>query len=226
MSRAGPGRSALAALGRGVRGLAHGLMAVTALAAMIGVWRQRREAQAVRRGELPPASARAEVPLLGNEDALAAAVAGWLPTPPSTPGGRLLVAAWAGPLTAFGLLLAAVSGRTAVWSERWHCFVVEDVGGVSALALRSVGAEANTIGQVVLTRRPAMTEALLAHEAMHVRQAERLGPLMLPAYVLLAARYGYRDHPLERAARTSAARATALTHPPQPPAPSPPQPPR
>lgn len=220
MSRAGLGRLLLAAI--------RALLAVTALAAVIGVWRQRREAQAVRRGELPPASARAEVPLLGREDALSAAVAGWLPAPPRTPGGRLLVAVWAGPLTAFGLALAALSGRRAVWSPRWRCFVAEDVGGISALALRSVGAEANTIGQVVLTRRTAITEPLLAHEAVHVRQAERLGPLMLPAYVLLAARYGYRDHPLERAARTGAARATELSpapapapeHPPQhPPAP-------
>ncbi|MEX0705789.1 MAG: hypothetical protein WD041_04155, partial [Nitriliruptoraceae bacterium] len=51
--------------------------------------------------------------------------------------------------------------------------------------------------------------SLLAHEAVHVRQFERLGPLMVPVYLWLAARHGYRDHPLERAARLGARRATA-----------------
>jgi hypothetical protein len=84
------------------------------------------------------------------------------------------------------------------------------VGGPSGLALRSVGADANAIGAVVLCRQPDPPRFLLAHEVVHVRQAERLGPLLLVGYLWLAARYGYRDHPLERAARVGA-RASLAT---------------
>jgi hypothetical protein len=45
-----------------------------------------------------------------------------------------------------------------------------------------------------------------------MRQAERLGPLLVPTYLWLNAWYGNRDHPLERAARTGARRASATRH--------------
>src|SRR5690606_16573805 len=118
-------------------------------------------------------------------------------------------ALWAGPMTVIGLGLAAAAGRRPRWDARHGCFVVDAIRGPSALALRLVGADANTIGQVVLSRHRRTPEVLLAHEAVHVRQTERLGPLLLPTYVWLAARYGYRDHPLERSARAGARRATA-----------------
>ena len=40
---------------------------------------------------------------------------------------------------------------------------------------------------------------------MHVRQAERLGPLLPLLYAWFSARYGYRENPLERGARAGAA---------------------
>jgi hypothetical protein len=81
------------------------------------------------------------------------------------------------------------------------------VGGPSALVLGLVGAGANTIGQVVLCRDAEPSRALLDHEAVHVRQAERLGPLLVPTYLWWNAIHGYRDNPLEHAARRGARRA-------------------
>jgi hypothetical protein len=123
-------------------------------------------------------------------------------------------AVWAAPLTSIGFLMALAAGRRPRWSDEHRCWVVEGVRGPSGVALRTVGADANAIGQVVLSRSTISSRALLAHEAVHVRQAERLGPLLFPAYLWLAARYGYRDHPLERAARLGARRA--VTPPPRP----------
>jgi hypothetical protein len=45
---------------------------------------------------------------------------------------------------------------------------------------------------------------LLAHERAHVRQSMVLGPLFIPAYLVLAVPFGYRRHPMERAARRAA----------------------
>ena len=107
-------------------------------------------------------------------------------------------------MTLIGFVLALLAGRRPRWDAELDCFVARGVGGVSAAALRSVGADANTIGQVVLSRRDEPPASLLAHETVHVRQTERLGPTMIVAYAWLAARYGYRDHPFERAARLGA----------------------
>jgi hypothetical protein len=85
---------------------------------------------------------------------------------------------------------------------------VTGVRGSSGAALRLVGADANAIGAVVLCRDSTPGPPLLAHEVVHVRQAERLGVALVPLHAGLAARYGYRDHPLERAARLGARRAT------------------
>lgn len=179
----------------------------TLAAGAVGVVRQRGESQRVRRGQLRPASAAVELPPVHRVGALGSWLAAWSPEPPATALGRVAAWTWAAPLTVAGLLLAAVSGRTPRWDEHHRCLVVDGVRGPSAAALRLVGADANTIGHVVLSRHAAPSEVLLAHEAMHVRQAERLGPLLLPVYVWLGAWYGYRDHPLERAARAGAKRA-------------------
>jgi hypothetical protein len=181
------------------------LLAITTLVAgIVGVLRQRGEVARVRRGELLAATAAADLPPAQAPGRLGALVATWRPERPRTALGRLAVAVWAAPLTAIGLALAGAAGRRPRWDERHGCFVVDGVRGPSALALRTVGADANTVGQVVLSRHVRTPEVLLAHEAVHVRQTERLGPLLLPTYLWLAARYGYRDHPLERAARAGA----------------------
>lgn len=187
--------------------LLRGLLTATLAVGLVGVIRQRTEAAAVRRGTSAPASATADVPPRRPPGRLGAQLGSWLPNAPSTPAGRIAAAVWAGPLTVVGFLLALVTGRRPRWDQELGCFVARGVGGVSAAALRSVGADANTIGQVVLSRRDDPPASLLAHESVHVRQTERLGPTMLVAYAWLAARYGYRDHPFERAARLGARQA-------------------
>ena len=184
--------------------LLRGLLTATIAVGIVGVVRQRTEAVAVRRGTLTPASATADVPPRRPQGALGAQLGSWVPQAPRTPAGRVAAAVWAGPLTIVGFGLAVLTGRRPRWDDQLGCFVARGVGGISAAALRSVGADANTIGQVVLSRRDDPPASLLAHESVHVRQTERLGPTMLVAYAWLAARYGYRDHPFERAARLGA----------------------
>lgn len=174
-------------------------------AGIVGVVRQRREAVAVGRGELTRPSASADIALARPQPAWAQQLGDWVPQRPRTRLGRAAAAFWAAPLTAVGLLLAALSGARPRWEPDLGCFVVRGAGGPSRLALQAVGAHANTVGLVVISRRVDPDPVLLAHEAVHVRQSERLGPLIMPAYVWLAARFGYRDHPLERAARRGAA---------------------
>jgi hypothetical protein len=62
---------------------------------------------------------------------------------------------------------------------------------------------AMTIGEVIISAEP-VAGALLAHEMHHVRQYRTLGPFFIPLYFLLAAGFGYRRHPMERAARRAA----------------------
>jgi hypothetical protein len=180
-------------------------VAATLAAGLVGAWRQRQEIGQVRAGLRPRFTTEAAdaAPPAGP---LGRRLATWLPDPPRSRPARLLAAGWAGPLTVLGLLLAFVGGRRPVWSSTHGCWVAAGIGGPSAVALRTVGADANAIGQVVLARSATPSPALLAHEAVHVRQAERLGPMLFPLYLWLGARYGYRHHPLERAARLGATR--------------------
>jgi hypothetical protein len=62
---------------------------------------------------------------------------------------------------------------------------------------------AMTMGFVILSAQP-LEGRLLVHEQHHIRQFERLGLLFGPIYFGLAIRYGYRRHPMERAARRAA----------------------
>jgi hypothetical protein len=191
-----------------IRRTAWALLVATLAAGLLGAVRQRREVEQVRRGVQPRfTTVSGEPPRTGG--AVGRALATWVPAPPRTPLGRAAAAVLAAPLTVVGLLMAAAAGRRPRWSAAHRCWVVEGVGGPSGFALRTVGAEANAIGQVVLSRSTASSPALLAHEAVHVRQAERLGPLLFPLYLWLGARYGYRAHPLEMAARLGARAATA-----------------
>jgi hypothetical protein len=182
---------------------------VTLVAGGVGVVRQRAQARRIADGTLAadgPAGDRAPAQAPG---ALGAWLSAWQPAPARTLAGQLAVTAWSAPLSAVGIVAAVVSGGSLTWDARRRCVVARGVGGPSRAALRLVGAGANTVGQVVLCTSDAPSEALLDHEAVHVRQAERLGPLLVPTYLWLNAWYGYRDHPLERAARAGARRADA-----------------
>lgn len=176
----------------------------TLAAGIVGALRQRHEARAVRSGRLPadgPAGARQPPQTLPDP---LLRLARWVPQAPRHPVGRVAAAVWAGPLTAFGVTIALASGARPRWDAARHCLVARGVGGVSSVALRSVGAAANTVGQVVLCRDPNPSSVLLDHEAVHVRQGERLGPLLVPAYLWANGLLGYRDNPLEHAARRGA----------------------
>jgi hypothetical protein len=127
---------------------------------------------------------------------------------------RPLAYVWASPATLIGLLIlvvAAVSGGRA----RRVRGVLEVHGGlVRWLLTRLVpiagGASAITLGHVVVGRDAECLARCRDHEHVHVRQYERWGPLMIPAYFAssLAAwvrgRHYYLDNAFERAARKGA----------------------
>jgi hypothetical protein len=184
--------------------LLRALWTVTLIAGAVGVVRQRSEARRVRTGELEPDGPDGDRPPSSPYHPAVGALASWVPAPPRTLAGQCAATLWSAPLTAVGLAVAAASGARPRWDAERRCLVATGVGGPSSAALRLVGAGANTIGQVVLCRSDAPSRALLDHEAVHVRQAERLGPLLVPLYLWSNAILGYRDNPLEHAARRGA----------------------
>src|SRR5439155_24376499 len=122
---------------------------------------------------------------------------------------RACAYAWALPTTSIGLCfvpLAVLGG-----GMQWVDGVLELYGGPVGFFLRRCtmlkgGASAMTLGHVVLGRDRFLLEATRAHERVHVRQAERWGPLFIPAYLtasaiqLLRGRRPYEDNPFEREA--------------------------
>lgn len=119
---------------------------------------------------------------------------------------RLLGYLWALPVTVLGLALAALAGASG-GSVRLRAGVVEASGGWVGRLLRGgryrQGGAAVTLGHVILARDAACLARSRQHERAHVRQFERWGPLLLPAYGLvgvwlrLRGYHPYLDHPLE-----------------------------
>ncbi|MBI5170054.1 MAG: hypothetical protein HZA61_11240 [Candidatus Eisenbacteria bacterium] len=123
---------------------------------------------------------------------------------------RALGYAWAAPATAIGLacaLLALVCGARV----RAHRGAIECTGGelgqiVNALP-RPVAFVAITLGHVILAVSPEVLERMREHEHVHVRQYERWGVLLPPAYALASlwqlarGRAPYAHNPFEREAR-------------------------
>jgi hypothetical protein len=106
---------------------------------------------------------------------------------------------WALPGTIIGLLLGATTlSRPHV---RDGVLVFSGSRGFGALH-RRMGFSAITFGHVVIANRP-LGEATWAHELVHVRQWEILGPFMILAYPL-ASVAGYRRNPFEASARRKA----------------------
>lgn len=123
---------------------------------------------------------------------------------------RVLRYLWASPTTAIGLLLLPVAVLTGGGVQIVRG-VIEIYGGAVALLLRrgtllKGGATAMTLGHVVLGLDRAALQRTRAHERVHVRQAERWGPLFVPAYLIagvvvwLRGGHAYRDNPFEREA--------------------------
>jgi hypothetical protein len=122
---------------------------------------------------------------------------------------RLLAVLWASPYTLLGLLLGglglATGGRARIRGP-----VIEFYGGGVKWLLQRFffrkGAMALTLGHTVLGQTDASLDSARAHEMVHVRQFERWGLLMGPAYLScslvlwLLRRRPYHDNPFERQA--------------------------
>lgn len=130
-------------------------------------------------------------------------LAHWEPRPPTRGLTRVVAYAWASPVTLVGLVVGAAAAVRPRLREGILLF--PGARGVTGWVIRRRNFAAGTFGHVVVcTKDPS--PALLAHELIHTRQAERFGPLMAPVYLGLLAVYGYRRHPMERAAREAAGR--------------------
>lgn len=121
---------------------------------------------------------------------------------------QALVYLWAGPTTMVGLALGALTLLTGGRAQRRQG-ALEIHGGAAAFLLRLTPARATamTVGHVILGRHAEGLDRCRAHEQIHVRQAERWGPLFIPAYfaaslwALAGGRHGYRDNIFEIDAR-------------------------
>jgi hypothetical protein len=114
---------------------------------------------------------------------------------------ELLGFVWTVPNTVLGLVLGAFTFQL----PRAHAgaFVFDgSPRGLTSL-LRAMGRTAMTVGFVIVAAVP-VEGTLLAHERHHIRQYSRWGPFFIPVYLALAIPYGYRRHPMERAARRAA----------------------
>jgi hypothetical protein len=122
---------------------------------------------------------------------------------------------WAGPVTLLGLLVGAVTAR----GGRWTILdgVVEIHSPLLGWCLRHLvpvtgGVSAMTLGHVVVGRDADALDRTRTHERVHVRQYERLGPLLLPAYAaasvwaVLRGQHAYFDNCFEREARRRSSR--------------------
>ncbi len=115
---------------------------------------------------------------------------------------------WASPYTLLGLLVGSIGVATGGgWQRRRG--VVEFYGGATRWLLNRVpigegdGALAMTLGHTILGQTEAGLDLARTHEHVHVRQFERWGPFMGPAYLLASLWVGlcrgqaYRDNPFE-----------------------------
>jgi hypothetical protein len=122
---------------------------------------------------------------------------------------RFLRYLWAGPTTLLGIVLAFASLR------RGHVAIVDGVieahspflrRALASLTPLARGADAMTLGHVVIGRDARALELNRAHERVHVRQYESWGPLFVPAYLLagvwalLKGGHPYFDNRFEREA--------------------------
>jgi hypothetical protein len=123
---------------------------------------------------------------------------------------RFGVYLWTSPTSLAGLALLVPTLCTHGRARVVHG-VLELSGGAAAWMLRRCtllpgGASAMTLGHVVIAIDEATHDRTRAHERVHVRQAERWGPLFFPAYAvasliaLARGQHFYRDNAFEREA--------------------------
>jgi hypothetical protein len=133
-------------------------------------------------------------------------MAEWVPPRPQSPAARAAAYAWAAPVSLLGLVLGAATGVRPQTREGVLLFA--EAKGVVGPILKRRGYTAMTLGHVVVARHDP-SPSLLAHELVHTRQAERLGPFFTPVYLALYSAYGYTKNPMERAARLGGRTATS-----------------
>ena len=122
---------------------------------------------------------------------------------------RILAIVWASPYTLIGLLLGGI-GICTGGRARIRGRTIEFYGGaVKWLVTHLPHGQytlAFTSGHTILGQSDASLDISRDHELVHVRQFERWGPFMGPAYVLVSlglwivGRQPYRDNPFEREA--------------------------
>lgn len=113
---------------------------------------------------------------------------------------------WTSPNTLLGL----VAGALTFQRPRLEGYLILFDRGPRGLTwvMPRLGRTAMTIGFVIVSAGH-LEGRLLEHERHHVRQYMVWGPLFIPVYFLLAIPFGYRRHPMERAAERAAERATS-----------------
>lgn len=126
---------------------------------------------------------------------------------------RIPAVLWASPYTLLGLVIGLL-GLSTGGRVRLRDNVIEFYGGaVKWFVTRLPGGQftlAITFGHTVLGQTDAALDISREHEKVHVRQYERWGPLMGPAYLLcslvlwLSGRKPYHDNPFEREAHDAA----------------------
>lgn len=122
---------------------------------------------------------------------------------------KFLLVVWASPYSLMGLAVGAI-GLLTGGSGRIRDGAIEFYGGGTSWFVRHLPlGECTlgiTLGHVILGQTDAGLDICAKHERVHIRQFERLGPLMGPAYLLSSAwmwaigRDAYRDNYFERQA--------------------------
>jgi hypothetical protein len=122
---------------------------------------------------------------------------------------QALAFVWASPYTLVGLVVGG-AGLCVGARARIRGRTIEFYGGGLAWLLHRMPdgpfIMAFTFGHTIFGPSPSALDAAREHELVHVRQFERWGPFMGPAYLLcslylwLAGGRPYRDNPFEREA--------------------------
>lgn len=122
---------------------------------------------------------------------------------------RWLGILWASPYTLLGLAIGGLGLCTGGRCQRRGPAIEFHSGAVKWFIHRLRHGQfvlAITLGHVILGQTSAALDVARDHEHVHVRQYERWGPLLGPAYLLaslvawIRGRCPYRDNPFEREA--------------------------
>lgn len=131
--------------------------------------------------------------------------------------------AWASPYTLLGIVIGTL-GMLSGGRGRWRDGALEFYGGFTRWLVRHLPpgptTQGMTLGHVILGQTAEGLEACGFHERVHVRQFERWGPAMGPAYLGASAwqwmcgRNAYWDNPFERQAYAAERQAAGVERPP------------